>query len=243
MSKIIKFFKDKYKILIPIMVAFVLVITLYFLYREYQYDNTRNKQEELVYQYFGGDRVEYTAILTYNLKNSIIDIEAKDKKVRYDSTPVYYQDEDKVLFPRQMTIVFPYKKAQYKLYKYATYYVDENVHFIKNNIDVGNYNYFFLYDGKNMFFFPDEVTIKLGGKDYKKLGAGSYVSVVGGLTLIYYDTATGTSDTVELEKNAVSVYNDFIDLNISEKYYMSLGSKILLITPENLNPVFKTIDN
>jgi len=243
MSKIIKFFKDKYKILIPIMVAFVLVITLYFLYREYQYDNTRNKQEELVYQYFGGDRVEYTAILTYNLKNSIIDIEAKDKKVRYDSTPVYYQDEDKVLFPRQMTIVFPYEKAQYKLYKYATYYVDENVHFIKNNIDVGNYNYFFLYDGKNMFFFPDEVTIKLGGKDYKKLGAGSYVSVVGGLTLIYYDTATGTSDTVELEKNAVSVYNDFIDLNISEKYYMSLGSKILLITPENLNPVFKTIDN
>lgn len=243
MNKIINFCKEKYKILIPVMVALVLLFTLFFLYKEYQYDNTRNKKEELVYQYFGGERVEYTAVLTYNLRDTIVDIEAKDKKVRYDSTPVYYQNEDKVLFPKQMTIVFPYKKAQYKLYKYSTYSKKDNVHFIKNNTEVGNYNYFFLYDGKNMFFFSDEVTIKLDGKDYKKLGAGSYVSVVGGLTLIYYDTATGISDTLELEKNAVSVYNDFIDLNVSEKYYMSFGSKMLLITPDNLNPVPKTIDN
>lgn len=243
MRRFIDFCKEKYKILIPIMVGLVLLITLFFLYKEYQFDNTRNKKEELVYQYFGGDRIEYTAILTYNLRDSIVDIDSKDKKVRFDSTPVYYQNENKVLFPRQMTMVFPYKKSQYKLYKYSTYYVMDNVHFIKNNVDVGNYNYFFLYDGKNLFFFPDEVTVSIEGKDYKKLGAGSYVSVVGGETLIYYDTTTETSDTVELDKNMVSVYNNFIDLNISEKYYMSLGSKILLITPDNLNPVFKTIDN
>lgn len=243
MKKFINFCKEKYKVLIPVMVAFVLLLTMFFLYKEYQYDNTRNKKEEMVYQYFGGDRVEYTAILTYNLRDNIIDIEGKDKKVRYDSTPVYYQNEDKVLFPKQMTIVFPYKKAQYKLYKYATFYVQDEAYFIKNNIDVGYYDDFFLYDGKNMFFFPDEVTIKLEGKDYKKLGAGSYVSVVGGTTLIYYDTTTEISETIELIKNEVSVYNDFIDLNISEKYYNSFRSKIILIGPDNLNPVPKTIDN
>ena len=43
-KKIKKFFLEKYKILIPIMVVFVLLITLYFLYREYKYDNYRNKQ-------------------------------------------------------------------------------------------------------------------------------------------------------------------------------------------------------
>lgn len=243
MKEFINFCKEKYKVLIPVMVGLVLLITLLFLYKEYQYDNTRNKKEEMVYQYFGGERVEYTAVLTYNLRDNIIDIEGKDKKVRFDSTPIYYQNEDKVLFPSQMTIVFPYKKAQYKLYKYATFYVEDEAYFIKNNVNVGYYNYFFLYDGKNMFFFPDEVTVKLDGKDYKKLGNGSYVSVVGGSTLIYYDTTTGISETVELDRNEVSVYNSFIDLNITEKYYKSSRSKILLISPDNLNPVPKTIDN
>ena len=41
--------------LIPVMVVFVLLITVYFLYREYKYDNYRNKKEEEVYQYFGGE--------------------------------------------------------------------------------------------------------------------------------------------------------------------------------------------
>ena len=88
-NKLKKFFHEKYKILIPIMVVFVLLITLYFLYREYKYDNYRDKRETEVYQYFGGIRTDYTAIITYNLKESIVDINPKDKKIEYDGTPIY----------------------------------------------------------------------------------------------------------------------------------------------------------
>ena len=244
MRKIIDFCKEKYKILIPIMVAIVLLVTIFFLYREYKYDNTRNKEEVEVFQYFGGMKNDYTAIITYNLKDSVVNLESKNKKIEYDSIPVYFKDEDKVLFPHEMTIVFPLREgSQFKLYKYAIYYKDDNLHYIKNNTDIGNYNYFFLYDGKDVFFFPDEVTLRIDGKDYKQLGEKSYVSVVGGLTLIYYDTATDSSEVIELDGRTVTVVNDNMDVNISERYCMSFGKKVLLFPPDNLKPVFKTIDN
>lgn len=243
MKKVINFCKENYKILIPVMVGIVLLVTLFFLYREYKYDNTRNKKEVNVYQYFMGSKVDYTAIITYNLKDSIVDLEAKDKKIEYDSIPVYYNEEEKVLFPNEMTIVFPLRDgSQFRLYKYATYYKEENLHYIKNNTDIGNYNYFFLYDGNDVFFFPDEVTLKINNKEYKKLGSMSYVTVVGGLTLIYYDTSSGTSEIIELEGDIVTVVNDNINVNINERYFISFGEKVLLFKPDNLKPVFKTID-
>ena len=243
MKKIINFCQENYKILIPVMVGIVLLVTVFFLYREYKYDNTRNKKEFSVYQYFGGMKSEYTAIVTYNLKEAIVDLKAKDKKIEYDSIPVYYKDNENVLFPNEMTIVFPLRDgSQYRLYKYATYYKEDNLHYIKNNIDTGEYNYFFLYDGKDVFFFPEETTLKINNKEYKKLGERSYVTVVGGATLIYYDTATDTSEVIELDGDTVTVVNDNMDVNVSERYFLSFGKKILLFNPDNLNPVFKTID-
>jgi len=243
MKGIIKFCKERYKLLIPIMVAVVLFVTIFFLYRRYEYDNTKNKKEVSVFQYFGGVRTDYTAIFTYNLKNSIVDIEAKNKKIKYDSMPIYYEDKSKVIFPSEMSIVFPLREGgQFRLYKYATYYNQDTVHFIKNNTDLGNYTFFFLYDGKDLFFFPEEVSLKINDKEYKKLGPMSYVSVVGGLTLVYYDTETDTAEAIELNGDVVTVTGNHIDVNVSERYFMSFTNKVLLMSPNKLNPVFKTID-
>ena len=43
MKKVINFCKENYKVLIPVMVGIVLLITLFFLYREYKYDNTKEE--------------------------------------------------------------------------------------------------------------------------------------------------------------------------------------------------------
>ena len=102
MEKIIEFCKQKYKILIPIVVVFVLLIAVYFLYREYRYDTYRNKKEVSVYQYFGGVRNDYTAIISYNLKKDIVNIQGKEKTINYDSTPIYYKDEEKIIFPTKI---------------------------------------------------------------------------------------------------------------------------------------------
>lgn len=243
MKNIVNFCKEKYKILIPVMVAIVLFVTIFFLYREYKYDNTRNKKEVSVFQYFNGVRAGYTAIVTYNLRDSIVDLEAKNKKIEYDSIPVYYKDENKVIFPEEMNIVFPLKEgSQYKLYKYATYYEEDDIHYIKNNTDLGVYDIFFLYDGKDVFFFPDEVTLFINDKKHIDLGARSYVSVVGGFTLIYYDTATDTSEVIELDGDTVTVSSEYVNVNISRKTCLSFGKDVILMSPNNLNPVFKTID-
>lgn len=243
MSKIIDFCKKKYKVLIPIMAILVLLITMFFLYREYKYDNTRNKKEVSVYQYFGGVRVDYTSVVTYNLRNAIVNVEPVGKKIESNTIPIYYEDKSNVIFPVEMSIVFPLRDgSQFKLYKYATYYNEDNVHFIKNNTDLGNYDSFFLYNGKDAFFFPEKTTLKINNKDYKELGPMSYVSVVGGYTLIYYDTDTDTSEAIELNGDIVTVIGDNINVNISERYFYAFSNKVLLMSPNNLNPVFKTID-
>lgn len=236
MEKIIDFCKRKYKILIPVMVVFVLLITVYFLYREYKYDNYRNRQDVSVYQYFGGIKNEYTALVTYNLKDTIVDVSPKDKKIEYDSTPIYYNEEDKIIFPADMSIVFPLQEgSQYKLYKYAVYEYIDNMHIVKNDTDKHDYSYFFLYDGKGLFFFPDEVMLKINDQEYKKLSGMSYVKIIGGYTMEYYDKDSDTSEVVEVEGKTITIENDKMDVDLSKRQVLSFGKKVLLVNPYNLD--------
>ncbi|MBQ8219435.1 MAG: hypothetical protein IJZ79_06755 [Bacilli bacterium] len=239
-KKLKKFFYKEYKILIPIMVIFVLLITLFFLYKEYKYDNYRNKQEEEVYQYFGGVRNDYTSIVTYNLKDIIIDVSPKDKKIDYDSTPIYFKDTKKVLFPKEMLVAFPLQEgSQYKLYQYSIYENDDSIHRIKNRTYEGYYDYFFLYDGEELFFFPDKVDLKIDGVLYKELSPMSYVSLVGGYTLIYYDYDSDTSEVIEVEGKNISISSEYINISISDRYFKYFDHKIYLSKPEILREIYK----
>ena len=172
MKRVIDFFHEKYKILIPVMVVLVLLITTFFLYKEYKFDNQRNKNEVEVFQYFSSVRVDYTGIFTYNLREALVDFKPKDAQIEDNMLPIYYKDMSKVVFPVPMSIVFPLRDGkQYKLYKYATYYSQDDAHFIKHNEDLGTYSDFFLFNGKDVFVFPDEVVLKIGtiiGLDTKR---------------------------------------------------------------------------
>lgn len=240
MNKIIDFCKKNYKILIPVMVVFVLLLSIYFVYREYKYDNYRNKQEISVYQYFLGDRVDYTAVVTYNLKDTIVDVNAKNDDIEYNSIPIYYSDSDKVIFPEEMTIVFPLRNvSQFRLYKYSVYEKKGLLHMITTNTYTGDYSNFFLYDGNGTYFFPDEVTLMINDKELKKLGGMSYVSIVGGYTLVYYDKETNTSDFIELDGDSVSVKSEHINVNLSKHSCLYFDKSVLLFPPKGLNEVYK----
>ena len=238
MKKIIDFFKRKYKILIPIMVVLVLLLAVYFLYREYRYDNYRNKKEVMVYQYFGGRKKEYTAVVTYNLKNVIVDVTGKDKKINYDATPIYYQKEDKILFPQEMSIILPLKSgASYRLFKYSTYGLSDGVHKITSGMESGIYNCFFLFDGSGLYFFSDEVTIKIDDMDDIKLSANSYLEVVGGYTLTYYDRENDKSEIIDIEGKQVIASNENVIVNVTDKSFNVFGNRVLLGQPYNLKPL------
>lgn len=240
-NKIKKIFQEKYKIFIPIIVVFGLLITLYFLYREYQYDNYRDKRDTLVYQYFGGIKTEYTAVITYDMKEKIVDIKAKDKKIDYDSTPIYYKDRLEVIFPQEMIVAFPLREgSQYRIYKYASYINDDSIHSIKNGTDSSFYEYFFMYDGEDLFFFPYDANLLINDVLYKELSGGSYVSVVGNNTLVYYDYANDFSEVIEVEGKNVSVTSEYINVNLTERYFMSFNDKVLLSKPYNLSVLYKS---
>lgn len=239
MEKIVDFWKKNYRVLIPVMVVTVLLITVYFLYREYKYDTYRNKQDNEVYQYFGGMKKEYTAILTYDLNNRIIDLKSKNEKIQYDATPIYFTSLDKVLFPKEMSIVFPLRDgSQYRLYKYTVYERVNDIYMIKMNNQEFEYNYFFLYDGNNLYFFPDKVDLYINDKKIIELSENSYVQVVGGYTLIYYDKESDSSKVIELEKDEVTVKNDKMVVNLNNAVGTVQGKEILLFGPQKLNVKF-----
>lgn len=243
MERIIKYCREKYKILIPVMVILVLAITVFFLGREYKYDNYRNKKEYSVYQYFGGVKTEYTAIITYNLRDKIVDLKAKDKKINYDSTPVYYQEEDKVLFPKEMNLVFSLREgSQYKINKYSNYYTEKDDQYIINNNELIEYDNYFLFDGEELYFFPNPVSLYINDEKITELGKMSYASVIGGYTLIYYDYEKDISKVIELDYDIVTVKGKNLEVNLNERYCLSFDRKVLLTDPNNLNPIPKTID-
>lgn len=238
MEKIIAFIKQKYKILIPIMVVFVLLIAIYFLYKEYKYDNYRNKEEVEVYQYFGSKKSEYTAIITYNLKKIIVDISSTKNKITYDATPIYYQKENKIIFPKEMIIAFPLLGgSQYKLYNNSIYERKDEENFITTGYDTSKYEHFFLYDGKGIYFFPEPVTLNINDKEYTTLGSMSFIKVVGGYTMTYYDKENDKAEFLEIEGKKITVSSEHINVNLSEESFMSLSSKILLAEPSYLNAI------
>lgn len=240
MKKLGGFLKKEYKILIPIMVVIVLLIAVYFLYREYKYDSYRDKEEVSVYQYFGGNRVSYKLEVTYNLKKAIVGLSPIDRKIDYDATPIYLEDDDKVIFPEEMSIVFPLRDGeQYKLYKYATYERDGEVSKIKVNDQVNNYSYFFLYDGEGTYFFPDDVELKIGNDKIIKLGKMSYVSRISDYTLVYYDKENDESEIIDYYSQTVNVINEDMDINIRENYFLHFGKKVLLFKPYGIDSVLK----
>ncbi len=238
MKKVIDFCKQKYKILIPIMVVLVLLIAMYFLYREYRYDNYRDKKEVEVYQYFVGNKKEYTAVITYNLRKVIVSIEDKKKKVNYDATPIYYKNEDMIIFPKEMTVVFPLKGGvSYRLNEYTAYGMKDEFHQLISGRKSEKYNHFFLYDGKGLYFFTDEMKVKINDEDYVTLSANSYVQIVGEYNLIYYDKENDKSEVIEIYGKSVTAANDDVKVDLSDAAYYVFGKRSLLNQPYNLDPL------
>ena len=131
MKNIIEFCKNKYKILIPVMVVFVLLVALLFYYKEYKYDSYRNHEEVDVYQYFGGIRTDYKAMISYNIKKIIVEdgikvIEENNYVSKGDiiiSSDIYLNDE---LKDQKDALGKVYAEVWYKVkVSLPLYYYDE----------------------------------------------------------------------------------------------------------------------
>lgn len=220
--------KENYKLIIPIALMFVIFIA-FIVYYKISIDNSYHVDtEEKVYQYFSSKKYEYTAIVSKNKKDVIVDFKPQDIKVNLDSTPIYYQKKNIVIFPKDMSVVMPtISCAEYlsKGYSYITY---ENGIF---NLTTDKYNdrlnHYFLYDGKNLYFFIENVTLTIN-KEKIKLSPFSYVVEKENDYITYYDKESDISKTIKISDDETKVENEYYTVYITKDNIDYYGDDVIL---------------
>ena len=122
------FIKKRYNILIPVFLIIVLSVALILYNREYKNNRYAKTEDSEVYQYFSGVKMEYTASISRNKKDVILEYTPKDYVVNLDSIPIYIKDKDRVIFPKEMSIVLPLNNREYQVNALAEIYKENNLY-------------------------------------------------------------------------------------------------------------------
>lgn len=158
------------------------------------------------YYYFINSKIDFDANVVIGTNDSILSIDAQN--VTLDSTPIYYSDaDDKMILPSNMEIIYPYKNIpMYKLGKFSKIYSIKKNIYINSEAGVGRLYDCFLYDGNDLYVFPEEITVLIDDISYE-LSPMSYVKVT---------------------KNNISIYNKLKD----EHTYLDNYNKAEAFTEE-----------
>ena len=159
--------------------------------------NTTKLEQEQFYQYFGGRKVEYTGTLEISRKNDgITNLKMDDINIELDSTPIYYaEEENKILLPQDMAIVFPENQGQMqKITHFSTIQLEENIPYLQYENNRQSIENGFIYDGNDLYIFLTPTTLLIGDNTYE-LSPLSYVIVTYRQSVEIYEN---TSDTYEI---------------------------------------------
>lgn len=240
LDKIITFIKENYKLIIPITLILVLFIAFLIYYKVSISNNYHIDKEEQVYQYFYDKKYEYSAIVSKNRKDVVIDFKPKEVKVNLDSTPIYYQKEDIVILPKDMSVIMPTLScAEYLTlgYSYITY--QDGIYNLTTNRYNKKLNHYFLYDGSDLYFFIEPVTLTINGEKIA-LTPFSYVIAKYNNYISYYDKKTDTFKTISTTDNNSKIENEYYTVYISKDTIDYQGTNIILTSDiKNLNTIDK----
>ena len=161
--------------IISIIAIVLFIVALIIIGKSFKKINTTILEEHSFYQYFLGQKFTYDGQLELIRKNDITELKIKDIEVELDSTPVYYMDiESKVLFPEDMSIIFPMQNGLiYKINHFSNIIYDTETCYLEGTKNKA-LNNAFLYDGQDLYFFLEETNIRVGNEEFK-LSPLSYV--------------------------------------------------------------------
>lgn len=222
-----EFIKNKYNILIPAFLVIVLLIAVILYTTEYKNNRYASVEEVEVYQYFSGIKMEYTALVSRNKKNVILEYENNDYIVSLDSTPVYIKDTDNVIFPKEMSIMFPLKDMQYQVNALSEVYMENDLYFLNMRNLNKSYDHVFYYDGNNLYFFIDNVTLTVGNRTIE-LSPLSYVNASYMNFVEYYDRENDIFEVIEITNEKVLVSNDYMSIEVTNDKVLYQDSFSLL---------------
>ena len=230
-EEIKKYFQENYKIFIPIGFMIILFIAFLIYYKVSISNNYKVDSDVEVFQYLGNDKkYTYDAIVSKNRKDVIVDFKPVDVKISLDSTPIYINDKNKntVIFYKDMSVVMPTMScAEYlaKGYSYITF--EKNVYNMTTDRYHGKLNHYFLYDGKDLYFFIEKVTLKVNN-DSVELSPYSYVIARYNNYISYYDKASDTYKTIDVGNSGITVENEFYKIVVDKDIIDYNGENVIL---------------
>ena len=232
--------KENYKLIIPITLLLVLFIA-FLIYYKVMVSNNYTKDETIkVFQYFYEEKYDYNLRISKNRKDVVVSIKPQDIKINYDSTPIYYQNKDIVILPKDMSVIMPTLScAEYlsKGYSYITY--ENGIYNLTKDKYNKKLNHYFFYDGKDLYFFIEPVTLTVNNEKIE-LSPFSYVIAKYNKSITYYDKKTDTFKTLEVIDDKSLVENEYYSINISKDNLNYQGTNIILTSAiENLITIDK----
>ena len=240
MEKMKKFLMDNYKIMIPIGFMVVLFIAFILYYEVSVHSNFKIDEEKEVYQYFFDRKYEYKATVSKNRKDVIVDFQPLDVKINLDSTPIYLKKEDVVILPSDMSVVMPTLScAEYSALKYSYVSFKNGIYTLVTNRYHNKLNHYFFYDGKDLYFFIETVTLKVNNESIT-LSPYSYIVVEYNNSLSYYDKKSDTYKTLTIGNHGVSVENDYYTILVDRDIVDYQGTNVILSSDiKKLNTIDK----
>lgn len=199
--------------LILILIAIILAIKIYLTKLD-----TQETVNEAFYQYFGGIKIEYDGALTITKKGEITELKTKEGTINLDSTPVYYKNESKVLFPETMAKIECISSGKMtKIERFAIINKQEESIYLTRNNNKKLIENSFLWDGSDMYFFLEHVTINVNNENYE-LSPLSYI--------------------IASYKNGVEIYNyekdEYKIINSEDSIYVNAENYIIDTTTDIL---------
>ena len=237
-EKIKNFVQKYYKLIIPITLMIVLFISFLVYYQISTNNHYRVEETDNFYQYFYGTKYEYEAIVTKDKKDVIVDFKPQELKINLDSTPVYYQKKDMVIFPKDMSVVMPTLScAEYMTPEYSYITFENKVYNLTTNNYHKRLNHYFLYDGGDLYFFIEPVTLTVK-KEEIQLSSFSYVIAKYNGYISYYDKSSDTFRTIEDGDNNATIENDYYHVYVSHDKIDYQGVDVILTSGiEHLNTI------
>lgn len=231
--------------LIVLSVVVILIITLgIILITKYYRDiNSVILDEYKLYQYFSGVKVEYDGEITLEREKNITKIVAKGQEVDSGDIPIYFQNVDnEVIFPDNMSIVFPTEKTK----NYRTNYFTRISSDVVNNNEQAYISYkekktyleeSFLYNGEDLYFFPYSTTVTIDKKEYE-LSPLSYIIVTYKSNIEIYDKENDKYTIIDNHSDDVLTTVAGYTVNLSTDMIMYQNDNKLLIKNVDRLPLY-----
>lgn len=224
-----EFIKSKYSILIPTFLVIVLLIALILYINEYKENRYANMSSEEVYQYFSGIKLEYKANIGRNRKKVVLKYEPSSEVVNLDNVPIYLNGKDRVIFPKEMSLFMVLNDKQYQVSSLSEIYKKNDLYYLRYKNVNNVFDYSFLYDGGNLYFFLDEVSVNINDREIVKLSPLSYINCSYQNFLEYYDKEKDEFKSIDLKNSdIVTVTNDYMTVDVTmDKVVYKNGFTIL----------------